>query len=557
MHNKDNAWLLDCLILALLAFLGFCTYGLSSLMTPDEGRYAEIAREMLVHSQYIVPHLDSLVYFEKPPLVYWLTALSLNWFGFSEWAARFWPMAFSVVGMFYTYFVISKVYYRKLGFYTAVILGSSFLYLIQGHDLTLDYAVAFFINCALLTFWLCIHCYWEQKSTRLVLLVIAYLLVGLAVMSKGLIGFVFAFCILGLWLVINKKWRMIIELQPIIGIMIVVVISLPWMLLAQSRYPDFLHYYIWVQQFERYLTPIASRSGNRKFYVFLLLAMVFPWTAFWWEIFANIKTLAIKYSFFIIWAGFIIVFFAFSHSLLIPYLLPIVLPIAFLIAVCFEKIEMQLVKERKILYSLQFIVMLIAALAMITIGILHAHKHAGVLAPGILFTLMFLWLIYAYFTNMHYRKCFCVLVILFLLAQDLIFMNMDVFARRSLKQISLYMKTTYAQNPNLKLFVLFDYYQDVPYYYGHPIGVVTVNGLPSDLIYTPTYMKQKHATIVSFADFRKDWQTEAAYAIVRDKRIDMLEHLYPKIHFCKIALENRYALISNAKTCPQQVTQYP
>ena len=164
---NTNTWIKDYLIMILLIIIVCCTYGFSPLLTPDEGRYAELGREMLVNGQYIIPHINSIVYFEKPPLIYWLISLSLDWFGFSEWAARFWCVAFYGLTLFYTYFVIRLIYTRRLALYTVMVLASSLLYLMISHTLTMDFGVTFFINACLLTVWLCINrCFDNIKARR-------------------------------------------------------------------------------------------------------------------------------------------------------------------------------------------------------------------------------------------------------------------------------------------------------------------------------------------------------------------------------------------------------
>src|SRR5208337_4366791 len=88
-RSSTGRTVLHLAFLALLSYLFlFHNLGSYSLKEPDEGRYAEIPREMVETGDYIVPHLDYVRYFEKPPLLYWATALSFRIFGLSEWSAR-------------------------------------------------------------------------------------------------------------------------------------------------------------------------------------------------------------------------------------------------------------------------------------------------------------------------------------------------------------------------------------------------------------------------------------------------------------------------------------
>src|SRR5262249_21731223 len=69
-----------------------------ALWSPDEGRYAEIPREMVASGDWVTPRLDGVKYFEKPPLVYWLEAAAIRLFGVHEWALRLWLALFALAG---------------------------------------------------------------------------------------------------------------------------------------------------------------------------------------------------------------------------------------------------------------------------------------------------------------------------------------------------------------------------------------------------------------------------------------------------------------------------
>src|SRR5207344_999778 len=78
-------------LFAIIAILWFVNLDSRRLVHPDEGRYAEIAREMVASGDWVTPRLNGLKYFEKPPLQYWITALAYRAFGVHEWTARLWP----------------------------------------------------------------------------------------------------------------------------------------------------------------------------------------------------------------------------------------------------------------------------------------------------------------------------------------------------------------------------------------------------------------------------------------------------------------------------------
>src|SRR5207245_634067 len=85
------------------------------LTRPDEGRYAEIAREMAVSSDFVTPRLNDLKYFEKPPLQYWATAIAFVAFGEHNWAARLWPVISGLFGAAIVYWIGRRLYGAQAG----------------------------------------------------------------------------------------------------------------------------------------------------------------------------------------------------------------------------------------------------------------------------------------------------------------------------------------------------------------------------------------------------------------------------------------------------------
>src|SRR5580704_1540784 len=100
-------------LLALAAF--FFHLGSYGLWEPDEARYAEIAREVLVTGNFIVPHLDFVPYIEKPPLLYWTTSLAFHFLGTNEFAARLVPALSALLGVIVTYWFGRRVFDHRRG----------------------------------------------------------------------------------------------------------------------------------------------------------------------------------------------------------------------------------------------------------------------------------------------------------------------------------------------------------------------------------------------------------------------------------------------------------
>ena len=144
------------LLLLLLASALLWFFGLEhrSLFHPDEGRYAEIPREMVVTGDWLTPRLNGIKYFEKPPLQYWLTAGAYVLLGEHQWTSRLCTALAGFLGLLWTGFVAQALFGRGIGLLSAGVLASSVLYFIAGHFNTLDMGLTFWLNLALGAFLL-------------------------------------------------------------------------------------------------------------------------------------------------------------------------------------------------------------------------------------------------------------------------------------------------------------------------------------------------------------------------------------------------------------------
>src|SRR4051794_27820381 len=135
----------------LIAFCVVWFYGLGArtLVPTDEGRYAEMAREMVTTNDWITPRLNATKYFEKPPLQNWMNALTFKAFGFGEWQARLWTGLCGLLGIALVAWTGRKVFSPRIGFTAAVVLASSFLWAALGHVNTLDMGLSGMMTLAL------------------------------------------------------------------------------------------------------------------------------------------------------------------------------------------------------------------------------------------------------------------------------------------------------------------------------------------------------------------------------------------------------------------------
>ncbi|MGO9934879.1 MAG: ArnT family glycosyltransferase, partial [Steroidobacteraceae bacterium] len=167
---------------ALLILVSLLTLGLRPLFNSDEGRYAEIPREMLQGGDWIIPHLNGLAYIEKPPLQYWATALSFFLFGENEFSARVYSALTSFGTVALVWLLGTRIWGREVGWRAAAVLAGMLIFVALGQLLTLDMSLTFYMTASLAGFLM------AQRTAPRRWMLLAWTAVALGVLTKGLIA---------------------------------------------------------------------------------------------------------------------------------------------------------------------------------------------------------------------------------------------------------------------------------------------------------------------------------------------------------------------------------
>ena len=336
VRSAHSTWLRDLLVLVLGCGLWFCgLLGTRPLANPDEGRYTEIPREMAASGDFVTPRLNGVKYFEKPPLVYWLSALTFRQFGVNEFTARLWGGLFSLGGVLITYVAARVMYGRGAGIGAAIALSTTLFYYALSQIMLLDMAVAVTMSGAMFAFILAMR---EPRGRRrLGFFLACYAFMALATLAKGLIGIAIPGAVMFLWVVLLNRWRALWPFYPLVGGGLLLAIAAPWHIYAARANADFLNFYFIHEHWLRFTTRIHGRYQPWWFFLPILLVGLFPWIFFIWR--AVRESLAGGWKarqanaeawFLVIWVVFIMVFFSKSQSKLIPYILPVFPAIAVL-----------------------------------------------------------------------------------------------------------------------------------------------------------------------------------------------------------------------------------
>lgn len=330
-------WARDILLLALVfGVLLALRLGSAPLANPDEGRYAEVPREMVASGDWVTPRLDGVPYFEKPPFVYWFVAACEAEFGPSEWSVRLAPALFALAGIFATYGAARAIYGRNAGLWSAVVLGSSVLYLGLGHLLSLDMPLSVLMAGTLFFFILGMR--EPPGGRRRALFYGLYLCAALATLTKGLEGVLVTGAVMFFWLLVFDQWGRLRPLYLPSGLVLFLAVAAPWHILVARRNPGWAHFFFVYEHWERFTDRGHGRYQPFWYFAPILLIGFFPWTGFlgsalrhglaggWAERRRNAET-----WFFVTWAAFVFLFFSASQSKLPAYILPIFPALAVLV----------------------------------------------------------------------------------------------------------------------------------------------------------------------------------------------------------------------------------
>lgn len=307
------------------------------LLDPDEGRYAEIPREMLATGDWVIPHLNGLAYLEKPPLQYWATALAYRAFGVHEWSARLFTGLTSLLTVFLVYGFARRTWGQREALWAAGILASSTLFILVGHLLTLDTSLTFFLTLALLAFCDAQGHRDRPHIARLGMLV-CWAAMGAAFLTKGIVGLLIPGAVLVLYSLWQRDWACWKHLYAGLGIPLFLLIVTPWVVLAARTNPQFLEFFFLHEHFARFLTRVHARYQPWWFFLMVLAIGVLPWLPQTVRALLSGARRTVPRGTFDtrrvlwVWSVFVLMFFSLSQSKLIPYILPVFPSLALLIA---------------------------------------------------------------------------------------------------------------------------------------------------------------------------------------------------------------------------------
>ena len=548
----SRAWRDALLLVVLLAvFFGF-ELGSRALWHPDEGRYSEIPRAMAASGDYVTPRLNGVKYFEKPVLFYWMQAGSIKLFGVNEWALRLWPALLALAGCLAVYGAGRKLFGRRAGLIAAIVLATSPLYYLLGRIITLDMAVSVFLTGALLSFLLGVR--EPPGRVRSSYLYAFYALCAAATLTKGLIGIVIPALVIGAWIVLLWDWCLLRAIHLPTGLLLFLAIAAPWHVLAAQANPEFAQFYFIHEHFQRYLTTVHMRYQPWWFFFPVLAFGMLPWIGL---VFPALRTAWPGWRarrehreeiFLLLWIGLVFGFFSVSGSKLIPYILPMLPPLALLLGRYLAPADPAL-KPKGLRAGFWFFLAATVALgAYLTVELgQRPDAQASVLRLGSGVYLMLAGLLLAVLAHFFLGRLATVTRPLAVLAAGAALLVLALGAalpalddEYSVKTLALELKTRLL--PADEVVTLRAYYQDLPVYLARCITVVDWKG---ELEFGAA-QEDVNGWMIGETEFRRRWQSpNTVYMITERENLDWLRAQGLSHHVLKATGDN--VLLSNRK----------
>ncbi len=370
IHNSSYRSLF--VLIPLTFFLFFFRLGSWAFFDADEGRYGAIPREMIINGDYVTPTLNHIEFFDKPPLLYWGIAASYKLFGFSEAAARLVPALAALSGVVFVWLLGRHMFNQQTGLLAAIILSTSLMWPVLARIVVTDMLVSALLFIAL-GFWWMGHTEIIPKKQK-IFNATFWIVLALAVLAKGPVNLVLTGGCIMLYCLLQRRFDALKFTFYPVGIALFFVIVAPWFIIVALRNPEFNYYFWYDQHFARFFGNSISGADHIQgfdYFLKLIPVILFPWSVFIpAAIFAGIKAWKQPPSprhragiFLLSIIGFILAFYSSSSSKLITYLLPILPPVAILLAAYFDR---QLYREsqginaiRTMSYSTFFLALLV------------------------------------------------------------------------------------------------------------------------------------------------------------------------------------------------------
>jgi 4-amino-4-deoxy-L-arabinose transferase-like glycosyltransferase len=371
-----NRWVL-VLSFILSAYMLFGRLGGWPLISPDEGRNAEVAREMSQSHSWLVPTYDGLVYLDKPAFYFKTIALSFSLFGESEGVARLSSAFFGFSLLVVVFLFCRRVYDQRTATLAMLIVATTPLYIAFSRFVIFDMTLAFFV-CS--TIFACFLAEESEEKQRIRWYLIGALSAGIATLIKGPVGFIIPTLVIAIFNGVEGRLGVMKRVFALRNWAVFFAIVLPWFAGLSLLRPDFPYYGIMRESVARFTTTEFHRTAPFYFYAPIIAGTFFAWSlllpesivAAWQERKGWSRTDRL----FIVWAIVVVLFFSISQSKLPGYILTAVVALGILTARVFAlALNNSAGRAARIVWHGTIPLLLLSAIAALLLGIITVNPE--------------------------------------------------------------------------------------------------------------------------------------------------------------------------------------
>ncbi|MCE4052813.1 lipid IV(A) 4-amino-4-deoxy-L-arabinosyltransferase [Pseudomonas sp. Au-Pse12] len=322
-------WALPLLLIAfgLFYLLPMATHG---LWIPDETRYAQISQEMLLTGKWASPHFMGIRYFEKPVAGYWMIAIGQALFGDNLFGVRVASALSTGLSVVLAYLLARRLWNDPRKSLASALLYMSFTVVaLQAGYANLDPQFTFWVNLSLVALWFTFDC--RSVRGQIIAWVVLGLACGMGFMTKGFLAWLLPVLVALPYALWQKRLRSLL-IYGGLGVLVAVLISLPWALMVHAQEPDYWRFFFWHEHIRRFAGEDAQHASPWWYYLPLLVGFSVPWVLLLpaslkqaWE-----QRRLNSSGFLLLWLVLPLAFFSLSKGKLPAYILPCLLPLALL-----------------------------------------------------------------------------------------------------------------------------------------------------------------------------------------------------------------------------------